>query len=583
MRRLFDLCAVAVIGLVFVCSTRAEEPVRTWRDSTGQYQIEARLVRVQGANVFLRGTDNVERNVPLDKLSAADREYLKTREAPPAPATSVPPTTPTPPATSAAPAAPATAAAPGMIAPPAAPKYPPGDNAPPVSRAVPLAPRTWTAAGMPPLEAGFVDIRLGNPRDSSAMMFPGQAASVVLQAVDGKEKLIPFNRLSDVDRQYIQNRVVTRTLSEAEREQLAQPIDWGKLPEVVNSLVVVEATAGDQVRHWPALVVQADNGTAFIRTEHTGRSFSKDGLPSPNYSVVVRNPDGTTRKVAARLLGYAQSKLVLAAPAAEVPKPLTDFRGKALGSEQPAMLYGLRFEPGAAAPWTLVRCATTFRRRSPEQNSFDAEAGDLPPGTAIVIGEDGSYGGLCGYSSSRAVLAPDGSETVLLSYQQLRFNPIVDFEGPRAFASDVQMRKGKEAGVAELLFMWNDLFPQGTVPRLVLQVPGRTGSTISSFTVSKGELFRAAGYWVLECVEITDPTEVETVLRSCVPRGIVSPGNRPMKAAFRYDPAVLGADYPIGYAAVKYDEKTGKYVGQADVQLRETVSFKNGAQNVQSE
>lgn len=600
MRPFFRLCGVAAIGFAFtgpvvIQAGAAEEPLRTWRDVTGQYQVEARLVRVQGGSVVLKGTDNLERNVPLDKLSVADRAYLKSLEVPKAPTT---PTTPQTPATPTAPATPAAApkpapAAPAAVVTPTAPAMPNVSEAAPASRAVPLAPRTWTPKGMPPFEAGFVDFRTANPRDAQAAMFPRDAVSVVLHDADGKEKLIAYDRLSETDQRYIENRIVERPVSDDERFRLQEPLDGRSVPAVVRSLVAVEAKAGDEVRNWPALVVQTVDGVSYVRTEPTGRALSKDMLPAASYSIVVHTTDGSRRTVAAKLLGCAESfgRLILSAPAAELPQPITEFKPKPLGSEQPVTLYGLGFNDSPAMEWEFLRCAATFRRRGPERFTFDVDFGTSPRGTAIVVGEGDAFGGLCIYPSGTAVLKPDGTETVIFSYQRMTLDPIFPAEGPKSHASDVQLRKGKEAGVAELLFMWNDLLPQGTVPRLVVSCAGtnewlqnRRLVTISDFTVNNGELFRVEGRGmaVLECAEITDPAEVETVLKSCSPRGIVTPGNRPMKAAFRYDPAALGPEFPVSFATVRFDEKAGKYLGQGDIRLDRTVSFKQGAQNVTS-
>lgn len=57
----------------------AEKPrdeFRTWRSVAGNFSIEARLVKVEGNTVHLRRKeDDKEISVPLDKLSAADREF----------------------------------------------------------------------------------------------------------------------------------------------------------------------------------------------------------------------------------------------------------------------------------------------------------------------------------------------------------------------------------------------------------------------------------------------------------------------------------------------------------------------------
>ena len=52
-------------------------PVRTWADATGKHEIEASLVSVNGDTVRLRKTDGTIAEVPLERLSPDDREYIK--------------------------------------------------------------------------------------------------------------------------------------------------------------------------------------------------------------------------------------------------------------------------------------------------------------------------------------------------------------------------------------------------------------------------------------------------------------------------------------------------------------------------
>ncbi|MEO8497011.1 MAG: SHD1 domain-containing protein [Planctomycetota bacterium] len=63
--------------------TKATQPptaapqIREWTDSTGKFKIRATLVKVADGNVTLRKADNKEIVLPLARLSAADREFLK--------------------------------------------------------------------------------------------------------------------------------------------------------------------------------------------------------------------------------------------------------------------------------------------------------------------------------------------------------------------------------------------------------------------------------------------------------------------------------------------------------------------------
>ena len=569
-----------MVGLILLSGAAAEEPVRKWRDSTGQYEFEARLIKVQGGSVFLKGADGIERNVPLEKLSAADRDFLKSRENPPPAAATTGPATP------AAPAAPAT---PAMPAAPAAPLAPSAPN--------PVLPvRTWTPQGMPPIEAAFLDFRKGSNQSSEAAMFPTLNTNVVLRTADGKETLVNYGRLSEADKEYLNNRTVARSLSDAERERLSQPVGAEPVPEVVQSLVVVEAAAPDQVRRWPAFVVQTIDGTSYVRTEYAGLRSTDGWQQITGFSIAVRNADGTTRKVAAKLVGYINSfaTMILAAPAADLPKPLLEFREKLAGNEQPVTLYGLRLNDDTPAGWELVRSAATFRKRNPEFSTFDVDAGIPGSGAAIVVGEGNSYGGLGVYGKDRKLVKPDGAEVTLASFQHRPARSIVE-PGTRSNASNVKLRKGKEPGVAEITFLWNDLIPNGTTPRLVVNLPepdlhmhkdwlqNRRMSTVASFSYHEGGLSRVTEQkmLVLECTPITHPAEAATVVTNITPPPPTnSPGNRPMKATLKYDAQLLGEEFPVSLAVVFYDQNSGKYVGGGEVRLYTTISFKVGAQAI---
>ena len=66
-----SLLAILVVlsGLV----ARAEAEVRTWKDRTGSYSIQAEFVGVEDGKVKLKRAGGELAVVPLDKLSDADR------------------------------------------------------------------------------------------------------------------------------------------------------------------------------------------------------------------------------------------------------------------------------------------------------------------------------------------------------------------------------------------------------------------------------------------------------------------------------------------------------------------------------
>jgi hypothetical protein len=53
--------------------------IRTWQDRSGRYRVEAELLAVQGSEVRLRRTDGRVFTIRLDRLSRADREYVRGR------------------------------------------------------------------------------------------------------------------------------------------------------------------------------------------------------------------------------------------------------------------------------------------------------------------------------------------------------------------------------------------------------------------------------------------------------------------------------------------------------------------------
>ena len=58
----------------------AATEVRKWTDNTGNFQVRGTLVVVADGKVTLRKEDGSEVVVPLARLSAEDRDFLKQRE-----------------------------------------------------------------------------------------------------------------------------------------------------------------------------------------------------------------------------------------------------------------------------------------------------------------------------------------------------------------------------------------------------------------------------------------------------------------------------------------------------------------------
>lgn len=79
--RIKSLARFLLLSLSFLLgSSPAHAERRTWNDSTGNFAIEAELVRKEGDNVILKLDDGSTRTVPLERLSQSDLEYLEQRE-----------------------------------------------------------------------------------------------------------------------------------------------------------------------------------------------------------------------------------------------------------------------------------------------------------------------------------------------------------------------------------------------------------------------------------------------------------------------------------------------------------------------
>lgn len=76
------LSLVAVTLLTFVASATAE----VWKDSTGQFQVEAEFLGIRGTDLYLKKTNGVTIKVPLDRLSAESQQRARQLAMPAAPA-----------------------------------------------------------------------------------------------------------------------------------------------------------------------------------------------------------------------------------------------------------------------------------------------------------------------------------------------------------------------------------------------------------------------------------------------------------------------------------------------------------------
>ena len=71
-----------VVACLILCAGAADRlAARQWTDVTGKYSIEADLIAFNEDSVIIQRADKELGTVPIEKLSVADREYLKSKEA----------------------------------------------------------------------------------------------------------------------------------------------------------------------------------------------------------------------------------------------------------------------------------------------------------------------------------------------------------------------------------------------------------------------------------------------------------------------------------------------------------------------
>ncbi len=78
---MFARHALLAAALCLVCWPALCAP-RTWTDKTGKFSVEAELVEVKDGQARLKKADGKVVSVPVDRLSAADRQYLTTLDQP---------------------------------------------------------------------------------------------------------------------------------------------------------------------------------------------------------------------------------------------------------------------------------------------------------------------------------------------------------------------------------------------------------------------------------------------------------------------------------------------------------------------
>ena len=64
-------------GQALVASPPDQPQLRTWTDRSGSFHVEAVFVESQGGKVTFKKKDGTVLNVPLEKLSDSDQQYVK--------------------------------------------------------------------------------------------------------------------------------------------------------------------------------------------------------------------------------------------------------------------------------------------------------------------------------------------------------------------------------------------------------------------------------------------------------------------------------------------------------------------------
>jgi mono/diheme cytochrome c family protein len=73
---------LAPLALIFASFFSASAAPRQWTDTSGMFRVEAELIAVRNGRVVLEKPDGSVITVPLEKLSAADHDYLKSLDRP---------------------------------------------------------------------------------------------------------------------------------------------------------------------------------------------------------------------------------------------------------------------------------------------------------------------------------------------------------------------------------------------------------------------------------------------------------------------------------------------------------------------
>lgn len=80
LARRFFFCTCFVVFCLLAVAHAAED-FRTWSDATGNFKVEAKLIKLEGNDVYLESKAGKALKIPKDKLSAPDQKYLEAQPA----------------------------------------------------------------------------------------------------------------------------------------------------------------------------------------------------------------------------------------------------------------------------------------------------------------------------------------------------------------------------------------------------------------------------------------------------------------------------------------------------------------------
>ena len=242
MNRLLSLlCGVLILlALPAAAAEPALGEMRLWKDTSGGFQVRARLVELQGDAVLLRKADDKEITVPLKKLSDADQAYVEKITAPkPAPSSL--------PASSAA--------------------------------ATPSVPRRGLRKGPPSKSVG----------NQAALPDSGRIVDIIIDRVDGDFEPDPADAAPPAD----PGTVVVCPIQAVDKVSAPRPVDAGCRKLLVS--VAPHAPADPKAAQGRVYLVDWIERQADVVWESTKKTHLLDHDPDSGHSLLIEGVDAIDR------------------------------------------------------------------------------------------------------------------------------------------------------------------------------------------------------------------------------------------------------------------------------------------------